>query len=214
MAVKIDGTLGIDKIKDGSVTSSDLIDSINLPGSPTVATPTPGTNSNKLATTAYVDGKMVLGTSVATTSGTSIDFTGIPSWVRRISVFFNKVSTSGSSAVILQIGCSANGVETSGYNGAYISIGSGTVSGNLSSSFQLENGTGASYTKSGVLFLSLMSTNNTWTESAVLGHQVESYVKFSGGIKSLGGPLDRIRITIANGTDTFTGGSINIMYEG
>jgi hypothetical protein len=64
MAVKIDGTLGIDKIKDGSVTSSDLIDSINLPGSPTVATPAPGTNSNQLATTAFA-----YGTSSKATNG-------------------------------------------------------------------------------------------------------------------------------------------------
>jgi hypothetical protein len=35
-----------------------------------------------------------------------------------------------------------------------------------------------------------------------------------GGLKSLSGVLDRIRITTVNGTDTFDAGSINIMYEG
>jgi hypothetical protein len=33
------------------------------------------------------------------------------------------------------------------------------------------------------------------------------YVTFSG-------TLDRIRLTTVNGTDTFTAGSINILYEG
>jgi hypothetical protein len=63
MTVKIDGTLGIDKIKDGSVTSSDLVDSINLPGAPTVATATAGTKNNQLATTAFAYGALSAGTS-------------------------------------------------------------------------------------------------------------------------------------------------------
>jgi hypothetical protein len=63
------------------------------------------------------------GTAVASTSGTSIDFTSIPSWVKRITVMFNGVSTSGTSAKIIQLGDSG-GVETSGY------IGTGTVVGN------------------------------------------------------------------------------------
>ena len=39
------------------------------------------------------------GTFVATTSGTFVDFTGIPSWVKRITVMFNGFSTSGTSAL-------------------------------------------------------------------------------------------------------------------
>jgi hypothetical protein len=184
-------------------------------GTPTAPTAAARTNSNQIATTAYVDGTMVLRTSVQTTSGTAIDFTGIPNWVKRISVFFNQVSTNGSSALILQIGCSANGIETSGYIGTYETItGSSGVAGNFSSSFQLENGTGASYTMNGMLFLLLMDANNTWTESATMGHGGEAYIRLSGGVKTLGGVLDRIRITTANGSDTFDNGSINIMYEG
>ena len=44
------------------------------------------------------------GTAVASTSGTSNDFTSIPSWVKRITVMFNGVSTNGTSPVQLQIG--------------------------------------------------------------------------------------------------------------
>ena len=39
-------------------------------------------------------------TAQNTTSGTSIDFTGIPSWVKRITVMFQGVSTTGSSQVL------------------------------------------------------------------------------------------------------------------
>jgi hypothetical protein len=36
-----------------------------------------------------VNSAIVSGTSVASTSGTSIDFTSIPSWVKRITVMFD-----------------------------------------------------------------------------------------------------------------------------
>jgi hypothetical protein len=40
-----------------------------------------------------------------------------------------------------------------------------------------------------------------------------SGVDGSAGTKTLSGTLDRVRITTANGTDTFDAGSINILYE-
>ena len=55
------------------------------------------------------------GTAQATTSGTSIDFTGIPSWVKRITVNFAGTSTAGSSsAVLIQLGTSG-GIQNTGY---------------------------------------------------------------------------------------------------
>jgi len=57
--------------------------------------------------------KIVSGTA-ATVSGTSVDFTGIPSWVKRITVMFIGVSTSGTSNILVQLGDSG-GVETTGY---------------------------------------------------------------------------------------------------
>ena len=53
------------------------------------------------------------GTSVATTSGTSIDFTGIPAGTKRITVMFNNVSLSGASHLLVQMGNTTP--ETSGY---------------------------------------------------------------------------------------------------
>jgi len=37
---------------------------------------------------------------------------------------------------------------------------------------------------------------------------------FGNGAVTLGGTLDRVRITTVNGTDTFDAGTINILYEG
>lgn len=62
----------------------------------------------------YVGG-LTSGTAVATTSGTSIDFTGIPSWAKKITVMFSAVSTNGTSPIQVQIG--AGSVSNSGYVG-------------------------------------------------------------------------------------------------
>jgi hypothetical protein len=58
-------------------------------------------------------GAFVAGTAVASTSGTSIDFTSIPSWVKRVTVIFNEVSTNGTSIVQVQLGSTT--FTTSGY---------------------------------------------------------------------------------------------------
>ena len=72
---------------------------------------------------------LVLMTAQSSTSGTSIDFTGIPSWVKRVTVMFNGVSTNGASIVLLQLGAGA--VETSGYLGTGTTIGSGVANSSI-----------------------------------------------------------------------------------
>ena len=73
--------------------------------------------------------KIVRGTTVASTSGTAIDFTSIPSWVKRITFMFSGVSTSGTSNTIIQLGTSG-GFVTSGYSSQAGFIQStGTASG-------------------------------------------------------------------------------------
>src|SRR3990167_6478732 len=57
---------------------------------------------------------ITLGTEQASTSGTAIDFTGIPSGVKRITVMLFGVSTNSTSNYLIQIGDSG-GIETSGY---------------------------------------------------------------------------------------------------
>ena len=78
------------------------------------------TLTNKTLTSPNIGGTPVMnasvitsGTSQASTSGTSIDFTSIPSWVKRITLMFNGVSTNGTSNYQIQIG--SGSVTTSGY---------------------------------------------------------------------------------------------------
>lgn len=153
-------------------------------------------------------GRMVLATAQNTTSGTAIDFTGIPSWAKRITVMFNGVSLSGTSVVQVQLGTSG-GVENTGY----VSVWSqGTQNGAGTSGFVLFGAT-ATDTRYGALVISNFATNAFSMQgatSSTAGASVSSTV----GFKTLAGTLDRIRITSVNGTDTFDGGSANIIYEG
>jgi len=152
------------------------------------------------------------GTAVASTSGTSIDFTSIPSWVKRITVMFNGVSTNGSSPVNVQLGDSG-GVETTSYTGrsAFLNSGSGGDAAN-STGFQIYGSGGASNTNNGSMIISLVGSN-IWVMQGVISGSSTSVCCFVSGAKTLSDTLDRVRITTVGGTDTFDAGSINILYE-
>ena len=149
------------------------------------------------------------GTSASAT-GTSIDFTGIPSWVKKITVNFNGVSTNGTSVPIIQLGDNG-GFETSGYTGAVANNGA-TIS-NFSTGFALvASSTTAVVVFSGHVVITNIS-GNIWIASISLG-RIDSATVFNGaGNKTLSDVLTQVRITTVNGTDTFDAGSINILYE-
>jgi hypothetical protein len=155
---------------------------------------------------------LTLATEQNTTSGTSIDFTGIPSWVSRITVNVNSLSTSGSSAIIVRIG--SGSFLTSGYAGSSSTTVTGATGAlQITSGFPLSISHSASSSLFGSLTLSRQSGNN-WNASGSLGAGNEPRTYTTGGSVSLSGTLDRLRITTGNGTDTFDAGSVNIMYEG
>jgi len=153
------------------------------------------------------------------TDNTRADFTGIPSWARRVTLIFDSVSTSGSSVPQIRLGTLAGGIEASGYsqaNGQIVNAGATVASNSPTTGFGL-NG---NIWSSGVIvvgkleFVLLNSSSNLWVVSGVLARTDSGGLELLGGSKSLSGTLDRIRVTTVNGTDTFdTGSTINIFYE-
>jgi hypothetical protein len=158
-----------------------------------------------------INGALVAATAQASTSGTSIDFTGIPSWVRRITVMFNGVSTSGASEIQIQIGISS-GIVSTGYvsTGVTVNTSSATGGSSASTGFVLGSTTSAAAI-SGHMIITLVGSN-VWVSSHTY-RQLSTNALFGGGTVTLGGTLDRVRITTVNGTDAFDAGSINILYE-
>jgi len=160
-------------------------------------------------------GVLTSGTAVASTSGTSIDFTSIPSWVKRITVMINGVSTNGSSISQVQLGTSG-GIQTSGYTGSvgYIQNANSSGASVLSAGFLFSSLAGATVVFSGSIILSLLDTaSGIWVCSGVVSRSDAAVPSMLGGVKTLSGTLDRVRITTVNGTDTFDAGSVNILYE-
>jgi hypothetical protein len=155
-----------------------------------------------------VNSAIVSGTAV-TASGTSVDFTGIPSWVRRITVNFSGVSTNGTSNYLIQLGDSG-GIETAGYLGASNDPAGATYQ-------NYTNGIGvisvlAANVWHGSIVISLIGSNN-WAASYVLCKSNNFGGAYGGFSKTLSDVLTQVRITTVNGTDAFDAGTINILYE-
>lgn len=156
---------------------------------------------------------ITLGTEVATTSGTSIDFTGIPAGVKRITVMFKGVSTNSTSNLLVQLGDSG-GVETSSYVGSTSITTTGANAINFSTGFLISQQRQAGWADHGIMTILLMdSATNTWVNSSSVGIVGIAGTQQGSGSKSLSATLDRIRLTTVNGTSTFDAGSINISYE-
>lgn len=185
-----------------------LVLSGDTSGTVTVAAPAvAGSNTQTLVAATGTLAPLISGTAV-TASGTSVDFTSIPSWVKRITVMFSGVSTSGTSVIQIQLGDS-DGVETTGYLST-----SSTAGGSLSaitSGFAVCTPAAASVV-SGHCVLTLIGTSNTWVQTSLIKSATNT-MAYSAGDKATSATLDRVRITTTGGTDTFDAGTINILYE-
>ena len=230
------GTLQATILKDGASSTNNLtFDSsgnvtaganLTVTGastmSSTLAVTGASTMSSTLAVTGAITGSstvaaatgtlypIVSGTAQASTSGTSITFSSIPSWVKRITVMLSGVSLSGSAHILVQIG--SGSTTTSGYiSSSGYCFGPNIASGVTSTSgFIIIDGT-ASQVVTGLLTICLLS-GNTYVSGHSASIQTAGGITGSGNV-TLSGVLDRIIITSTTGTDTFDAGSINILYE-
>jgi hypothetical protein len=149
-----------------------------------------------------------------TATGTAVDFTGIPSWVKRITVMFNGVSTNGSSVPVLRVG--AGSIQSTGYvcTTQVLQNAQAVNGGEVTTSFPLHpTSVAAIATLTGSMTLSLLNANVWVCSIAINRSQDVAQAIVGSGSVALSGVLDRVRITIANGTDAFDAGTINILYE-
>jgi len=139
------------------------------------------------------------------------DFTGIPSWVKRITVMFSGVSTNGTNNHIIQLGYGSGPTYvTSGYLGS-ASTQSGT-STSFSTGFMFNPSATATDANSGIATITNI-TGNAWTMTSMIGNTINNNLRYAAGNVSTVTVLTAIRITTVGSTDTFDAGSINIIYE-
>jgi len=190
-----DGTIKLARGNSGATTADVL--TVNASGAITGATINGGTITS--------------GTAVASTSGTAIDFTNIPSWVKRITVMFQGVSTSSTSIVQVQLG--SGSFATSGYYSASSDVSSVVSTSTSTTGIIFTKNNGAADVRLGTMTITNVS-GNIWIATATSTITNSAVTGLSSGNITLSGGLDRVRITTVNGTDTFDAGSVNILYEG
>lgn len=157
-------------------------------------------------------GGITLATEQASTSGTAIDFTGIPAGTQRIVIMFDAVSTSSTSRPLIQLG-DAGGFEATGYISSSLYLYGATPVFTSSTAGFVINSTAAANVLSGSVILNLEnSTIFTWVISGSFAETSDALI-VTAGRKALSAELTQVRITTENGTDTFDAGAINISYQ-
>jgi len=134
-------------------------------------------------------------TAVSPTSGSTVDFTSIPSTVKKITVVLNGISISTTADIGIRLGDSG-GVETTGY----------TCTDGDTTLFYMGN-IGAAGTLSGLATIANVS-GNIWVMSY---SSSDSTTPNGCGTKTLSGTLDRVQLVTASGT--FDAGTVNVLYE-
>lgn len=171
-----------------------------------------GNVAGNLTGTLSTGGSLTLATAQASTSGTNVDFTGIPSWAKRITVMLNGVSLSGIAQGLIQIG--AGSITNSGYVSGSNYLTGGSASGFATSTAGVVLLLGASSNAISGSVVFTLQTGNTWVAAGmyIFDNQTTTNA-FTAGKVTLSGTLDRLRVT-NTGSDTFDAGTINISYEG
>jgi hypothetical protein len=143
MPTQINGNTGIDKVQIGVVTPDDLNTMVN----PSVQ-------------------RIQTFTAQASTSGTSINFTDIPSWAKEITVMFDVVSLAGTTDYLIQLGDSG-GIENTGYVSSATLVSAAASTNSSTSGFRITNTAGPAEAFSGNVVISNISGNN-WVSSGTL----------------------------------------------
>lgn len=151
----------------------------------------------------------VLGTSTATTSGTSINGPAIASYVREFTLNFSGVSIDNTSDILIQLS-DAGGPENSGYLGSGSTIAAATAAtSQYTAGFGVRGTAAATVLHGSITFRMINAATFTWACSGVLSDSGAANSYLVSGTKSLTAALSGWTITTAGGTANFDAGAIN-----
>jgi hypothetical protein len=153
--------------------------------------------------------RIVRATAQTSTSGTVIDFTGIPAWVEKITVMFQNVSLTTNDYYLVQLGTGSTTYATTGYTSTASLVTTGNTIQAQTTGLIIYTALGAGFVSGHMVIANI--TGNSWVSSAVLKRGTDG-VQMSAGDITLGAVLTAVRVTCTGGT--FDSGTINIIYEG
>ena len=161
--------------------------------------------------------KIVRPTAVNAAGQASVAWTGLPSWVKRITVNVNnlRVNSTTTSPIYIQLGTGATPTYvTSGYTGAASSL----LSAPNAVTFTLGFGIASNPATTGTFFGTYTITNitgNGWTFAGNTARGDIAALYVGGGYVDAAAALTAVRLTLSTPTPslTFTSGSVNLFYE-
>ena len=152
--------------------------------------------------------------TAVTPTGSSVDYTSLPSGIRKLYVVMSGLKQSSSGRYMVQLGDSG-GLETSGYtSGSRLHYASGaSVQEERTDSFVIFNDATEFYVNTIMQIANI--TGNKWVSTHTTFHSDRGAYPGStahgAGRKELSGELTQLRITLSTGT--FTSGDVNLFYE-
>lgn len=175
-----------------------------------IASPTIISPSISNATFTSVGGSLITQGTANSAASTTIltTYSNIPSWVKRVTVNVYGVTLSSSTYARIQLGTSG-GLVTSGYNGYVNLTGTNNIYSHFANGFLFFSGNNYGQ----YIFTQVDPTNHTWVGTGMFGYPVQDNVATAAGGVILSNQLTQLQINVMNGTDTFTGGKFNILYE-
>ena len=205
MPITIDGAGTITGISagglpDSSITSAELATGSVLTAKIADANVTP----------AKLEAPYTLMTSQTFSAGQTVfDFTGIPSWAKRITILMDGLSLSGSDNFLVQLG-DAGGFETTGY---VSQAGYGSTKLTSTTGFIMGAGSAAFVLSGTNTLYKFSASTNQWLSSSSIVPSTGDPASVGSGTKTLSDTLTQLRVT-RTGSNTFDAGSINVIYEG
>lgn len=214
MAITLDGTTGI--------TAPGVTDTGNLSvsGTSTLTGSIGNVTAGTISSGAITSSGLVTGATGAlypvvrpgaskTASGSSVDFTAIPSWVNRITVQINGLSYAAAGVGVVRIG--SGSLSTTGYTSNVVVSNSTSVSTSAQTDgFGSISTAAAATTVNGVYVITHLGAN-TWSFSEQVFRTTDNTGMAGSGFIALGGVLDQLSLVAT--TSTFDAGTINILYE-
>lgn len=151
-------------------------------------------------------------TAQASTSGTTITFSAIPTWARRITVMLSNVSTDSTSPILVRLGTSG-GIVTSAYASTSARMATGTtVVADSTAGFIINHDNAGDFISGSMSIYALDNTAFIYSSD----HSVKAgplAVITGGGTITLSGLATQLDITTISGTALFDSGTINVIYE-
>lgn len=150
------------------------------------------------------------GTAAATTSGTEVDFTSLPTGIRKITLVLNQVSINATNNVFVRLSTGGT-FATTGYESQAMRIQDAASSASVTDTTQFvivnNDNAGRLWTGS---FTWHNITGNVWVMNGSCNSDGTARAMVSGGVITLGGVLDGFRLLT---TGAFDNGQVNIFYE-